>query len=280
MVTLAPVGVDDLERVAAFLHQNMGGRITPETWRAFLARPWLADPPNHGFMLVEEGNVVGTFLATYSEQLIRGKPERFCNIHTWCVVESHRGRSMELLRALLAQEGHHFFATTANPNVARILAYRKFVPVQGEIMVLLNGPRPTWGKVETRPERIREVLPAGDRKSYDDHRDIGFLHHLALGQGKSWCYVVFKLKRMKRMPSARILHASSGECFIHYYGALANHLLTRYGAVSSQIESRFLPWRPPFAIALEDRQPTFYLSPTLEEGDFSNLYSELVGLDL
>ena len=54
---------------------------------------WAADVPTHGFLLREEGRVVGALTALYSERQVAGRTERFCNVATWCVLPSHRSQS-------------------------------------------------------------------------------------------------------------------------------------------------------------------------------------------
>ena len=70
--------------------------------------PWKVDAPNHGFMLRDGQRVVGVQLAFYSERLVAGRAERFCNLGAWCVLPEYRFHSIRLLMAVLAQDGYHF----------------------------------------------------------------------------------------------------------------------------------------------------------------------------
>ena len=54
------------------------------------ALPWKVDAPNHGFMLRDGQRVVGAYLAFYSERLIAGRMERFCNLGAWYVLPEYR----------------------------------------------------------------------------------------------------------------------------------------------------------------------------------------------
>ena len=66
-------------------------------------------------MLRDGQRVVGTLLALYSERLVEGRLERFCNLTSWCVLPDYRSRSISLLTALLRQHGYHF--TVLTPDV-------------------------------------------------------------------------------------------------------------------------------------------------------------------
>ena len=70
--------------------------------------PWKMNAPNHGFMLRDGQRVVGALLAFYSERLVAGRVEQFCNMGAWCVLPAYRSHSIRLLIAMLAQEGYHF----------------------------------------------------------------------------------------------------------------------------------------------------------------------------
>ena len=56
-------------------------------------------------MLLDDNAVVGAYLAFYSERMIDGRAEPFCNLGAWCVLPSYRFHSLRLLNALLAQPG-------------------------------------------------------------------------------------------------------------------------------------------------------------------------------
>ena len=83
-----------------------------------VAVPWKADAPNHGFMLRDGQRVVGVYLAFYSERVIAGRVERFCNLGAWCVLPEFRFHSVRLLKALLAQDGYHFTDLSPSEKVS------------------------------------------------------------------------------------------------------------------------------------------------------------------
>jgi len=89
-VELSPITDADIAAVAGFLHVNYKNRIP---WaRSRLAGPWKVDAPNHGFVLRDGQRIVGAFLAFYSERLIAGRAERFCDLGTWYVLPEFRFR--------------------------------------------------------------------------------------------------------------------------------------------------------------------------------------------
>ena len=123
---VTPITAADLPAVGQFLHEHLNRRFTPERWIESLTHRWAAEVPNHGMQLRDSEQLVGVFCAIYSDQLIDGRIERFCNPHSWCVLESHRRHSIGLLLQLLRQKGYHFTMFTPNPKVAEVFRGLKF----------------------------------------------------------------------------------------------------------------------------------------------------------
>ena len=62
-IRVSPISGADVGAVADFLHTNLNARVTAEAWARAMDVPWKVDAPNHGFMLVEDGAVIGAYLA-------------------------------------------------------------------------------------------------------------------------------------------------------------------------------------------------------------------------
>ena len=116
-VKLAPIMDADVAAVADFLHRNLNKRLSASEWIDAMSEPWKAEAPNYGFMLRDGQRVVGAYLAFYSERVIAGRAERFCNLASWCVLPDFRFHSVRLLKALLAQDGYHFTDLAPSGNV-------------------------------------------------------------------------------------------------------------------------------------------------------------------
>jgi hypothetical protein len=135
-------------------------------------------------------------------------------------------------------------------------------------------------RVITVPERIESLLAPDDAKAYRDHRHLPWLGHMAVGRPGAWCYVVWKRTRLKGITGALVLAASDAEQFLRCRWALGSHLLLRHGLPYTRVESRLLPRVPKACIELSGYRSKVFKSDTLAAADMSNLYSELVALDL
>jgi hypothetical protein len=215
--------------------------------------------------------------------LIRGRPERFCNITSWCVLDAYRTQSMRLAMAVVSQPGFHFTDLTPTEVVSKTLQFLKFKPMNERHAVWPNLPWPfsrlAGVRVVTDRDRIGEVLAADDAKVFRDHRHLAWLRHAAVGRPGAYCHVVWKPNRLKGIPGATVLAFSDAELFLRYHRAVCAHLL-RQGCLYTRVESRLLPRLPMLSRELSGYRNKVFRSDTLAAADISNLYSEIVALDL
>lgn len=280
--TILPLGDEHLREYCEFLHENMAQSHAVEDWiQAFKTR-WIEEKPNNGFVMRNKaGEIVGGIGAIYSEQTIRGKPERFCNITSWCVLDEYRSGSMRLALALTSQKGYHYTDLTPTAVVASSLQFLKFKPLNSDRTVLFNLPWPKIGaEILTEPEQLAARLSPQDARVYHQHREFPWLEHVAVGRSGEYCYAIFKKGSLRDLPTAEILHLSDPALFLRHCRALGSHFLLRLGRPLTRVESRFLPATPLFSKTLSGYRNKVYRSDTLGPEDISNLYSELVCLDL
>ena len=281
-ITVAPIAADDMPRVAAFLHAHMPARVPVERWIGAVDVPWNVEAPNAGFMLLDGDAVVGAHLAFYSERIIDGRVERFCNLGAWCVLPEHGFHGMRLLKALLGQSGYHFVDLSPSGNVVRINTRLGFRHLDASTRLIPHLPWPTWrGDVITDPARIEQVLSGQDLQIFRDHAQTHGARHLVLKDGDDVSYVVFRIERWKRLPRrfVSILHASNPRVFRRLTRRLSRHLLLHHGTLGTLAEDRIVklaPPRPSFRIPAP--RPRMYRSETLQPGDIDYLYSELTCL--
>ncbi len=285
MPALMPIQDVDLKEFCEFLHKNLNPQITDDDWaRAFRIR-WIDDKPNNGFLLRDdEGQIVGGIGAIYSQQIIHNKEERFCNITSWCVLEEYRSQSMRLAMAVILQPGYHFTDLTPTAVVAKSLQFLKFKPLNSDRTVIFNLPWPLFGlnnvRIVTDHNQIDKVLPDNAAKVFRDNRGFPWLQYVAVGRPGAYCLVIFKKGVLKKLPCANIISLSDPELFLRYQRTLGNYLLFRFGMVTTFVESRFLTVVPHFSVRLSGYIEKMYHSDTLKDSDITNLYSELVCLNV
>jgi hypothetical protein len=280
-----PIHAEHLPAVGAFLHENLNRRFSAQRWIESLTHPWAADAPNFGMQLLEDGRIVGVFCAIYSDQVIRGQVERFCNPHSWCVLESHRRHSIGLILQIIRQPGYHFTMFTPNPKVAEVFRGLKFKELDNRMLLYPNLP--SWQAVRTgsfavsAPAAIEAHLSGQPLAEYLAHRSIPWLRFAAFGDGQDACLAIYKPVRVKRLPVAWVMHVSSSAAFERLGCLLRQHLLLRHGFLGMRIEARWLSAAAEHsAHTMASRQPKLFLSNSLAQSDIQDVYSELMSLDV
>ena len=282
--TLEPIRDEDLPEFCRFLRENLSRARSAEEWAKAFAQDWCPGKPNNGFLIRHQGRIVGGIGAIYAERPVRGRLERFCNITSWCVLDPFRAQSMRLAMAVAAQPGFHFTDLTPTEVVSKTLQFLKFKPMNERHAIWPNLPWPLVRlggiRVLSDPAQIGRLLAPDDAKAYRDHRHLPWLRHLAVGLTDAWCYVVWKRTRLKGITGAIIIALSDAELFLRYRMALSSYLLVHHGLLYTRVESRLLPRLPTLCIELSGYRSKVFRSDSLTAADMSNLYSELVALDL
>lgn len=281
---IEPIRDSDLPGFCRFLTRNLSNARSAEAWADAFRQDWIADKPNNGFMLQADGEIVGGIGAIYAQYMVRGNPERFCNITSWCVLDQYRSQSMRLALALVSQPGFHYTDLTPTEVVAGTLQFLKFRPMNERQAVWPNLPWPfafmKGVHAITAPEEIGKALSGDDARVYEDHRHFPWLNHLAIGRPDDYCYVAYKKCRLRGVPGAFVLGFSSPEKFLRYRLAAGNHLLAGKGLLFTRVESRLLDRSPWPSLELAGFRNKVFRSDTLGEADMSNFYTEIVALDL
>jgi hypothetical protein len=278
-VEVEPITDADIQAVAEFLRNDMGSGVSAADWQRAMTPPWDVEQPNHGYLLRENGRVVGAYLALYSERMINGRTHRICNLGTWCVADEYRASGMRLQRSLLRQRGYTFTDLTPNPTVVALNGRLGFAKLDTARTLVFNMPwpvRPRGVRVVDAPGEIDGLLSCRDQAIYRDHAATA-AHHVVLVKGDLSCYVMFRrdLGRFKRFPYfASILYVSDPELFRNCSSHLFRYLLLRRGIPMTLAEIRVVLHRPARSLMVGGPKKMF-LSDDLQPEQIDYLYSEL-----
>jgi hypothetical protein len=277
-VALAPITDADLPAVGAFLHRHLDRRVAPDAWERALRVPWKVDAPDHGYLLRAGDDVVGAYLAFYSEREIDGRRERFCNLGAWCVLPEHRFRGLRLLRALTSRPGLHYTDLSPSGPVVALNERLGFAHLDTTTSLVPNLPWPPVpgdARVVADPRRIEEVLTGPELELYRDHAGTAAARHLVLVRGGRTCYVVVRRVRRKDLPLfAAVLHVSDPLLPAGSWRSLSRHLLLRHGVPFTLAERRITGPAPTWALGRVRSRPKMVRSD-LPADRIDDLYSEL-----
>jgi hypothetical protein len=277
-VELSPIGDGQVNQVAEFLHRELNPRVTAGAWAKGIGVRWVPDAPNHGFMLVEDGTVVGANIAFYSEREINGRRERFCNLGALCVADSRRAHAIRLVRAILRQPGYHFTDFSPSGNVIELNRRLGFHALDNSTALQINWPVLPGPSVSliTDEVEIERRLSGRDLQIFRDHRGSAAAHHVLITSGAQLCYVIGRRDRRKRLPVfLSILYVSNAELFSRSTRRIAHHFLVHTGALATLLERRTIGHPPKGSIPLRHARQKMFKSPYLRPADIDYLYSEL-----
>jgi len=275
------VTTETLGEFAAFLHEHLNPQLSVEGWRQALLHHWGDEPrPNHGFVLRDEGRIVGGIGALYASRPVDGRLHKTCNITSWCVLEAYRKQSMRLAMTLTEQAGWTFTDFSPTEVVGGVLRFLKFTPLDERQTVLLPLP---WlfarGQVHSKPADIEARLQGDALRQYLDHKDFPWLRHVLVGDGRNWCHLIYKRSEFKGLPAARLIHVGDPALMALHWRRLSLHLLTR-GFASIHIETRRAPaglWPTRVRSGFNAK---VFRSTELTPDQIDYLYSESVAMDL
>jgi hypothetical protein len=277
-VTLCPIGDGEVDQVAEFLHRELNPRVTAEAWARGMTVQWVADAPNHGFMLIENGDVVGANLAFYSEREIDGERQRFCNLGALCVVELRRAHAIRLIRAILSQPGYHFTDLSPSGNVVELNRRLGFHSLDTSTALQIGWPALPKSRVRiiTDEVEIERRLSGRDLQIFRDHRDSPAARHLLVASGQDVCYVIGRRDRRKGLPVfVSVLYVSNAELFRRASRHIARHFLIHVRALATLLETRVTGDPPAGSISLRRPRHKMFKSPHLRPAEIDYLYSEL-----
>jgi len=280
--TIHPITDADITAVADFLHQHMNSQFSSQEWEQGINACWLKDAPNHGFMLQANNKIVGVICAIYSLQQVKGSEERFCNPHTWCVLEPYRKKSVALVLSVICQEGFHFTMFSPNKEGEQIFNYLGFKPLNQSQLILPHCPSFKCFRSNEllTPNQMAEQLPSLLKKYYQDHQPYPWVQPLAFHSGSEYCLIFYTRGKYKKLPCANITYISNKNLFLKHWGPIKNHLLFKQGICLSRIDKRMLPLSPMLSFKTVNGHPRFYLSKNLDSTDIEYIYSELVVMNL
>jgi hypothetical protein len=275
-VELSTITDADVAAVADFLHVNYKDQIP---WaQSRLAGPWKVEAPNHGFVLRDGQHIVGALTAFYSERLVVGRMERFCDLGTWYVLPEFRLHSIRLVKAVLAQDDYHFTALTPSHKVVPIYTRFGFRSLDTSVSLIPNLPWPTLmdrTTVSADPDIIESTLAGTELEIYHDHAQALAARHIVLLRGANSCYVMYREVKIKGVPLAVIVYVSDPRLFHRAIFPLTRHLLVRHRLPATLAELRIIGRRPPLSFKVTS-WPKMYRSASLEPDQINDLYTEFL----
>ena len=123
-------------------------------------------------------------------------------------------------------------------------------------------------------------MPPADAKVFRDHRHLPWLRHVAVGRPGRVLPRRLEAEPTERRPRSDGAGVQRRRAVPALPPAPWARICCGSGCLYTRVESRLLPRMPTLSKELAGFRNKVFRSDTLAEADISNLYSEIVGLDL
>ncbi len=286
MISIQEATEGMFEQIYPLLQQFANARSTRAQWQALFKHSWDAPRAYRGFVLLDDDRVVGFQGATFSERLIDGQRETFCNLNTWITLPEYRQHSLLLTERAVAIENCTLTVLTPMPRFEKLHRLLGFQTLETHTRAMY--PFPSFRgfasfcryRSTTNPEQIARRLDGEDLKVFQHHRPH-HCGHLLIYNKEEYCYIVFTRMKGRRFWFVNVQSISNKALFLRDLDRIRVRLALAARAPLIMLDSRLvgdveIPWS--WLAAL--RTPRLYRSPRLEPSQIDNLYTEMVLLDI
>ena len=271
---------EDFDLVYPLLSGFGEAPIAKEQWKKIFVPPWKTPEDFCGYLLLRDGEVKGYLGLVFSERMLNGQAEKFCNLTSWIVQEDSRSESLKLLLEVLKLKDYTVTNFTASPTVATIMNKIGFTEFAVHQRVLL--PLPAFGftrgrRCEFDEGAIRSKLSGEELRIFDDHRELG-CRHLLLQSERGDCYVVLKNTVRKHLPWARVHHLSNAAVFHECMESLVVRVCLRLRVWGVMVDERYVEgYRFRASVSYPHQRRAYFKSKSVVDKNLiDTLYSEVV----
>ncbi len=289
-IKVEKVTADDFEQVYPLFKGFNNPDISRDEWKNLFTHQWNNKENYLGYKLVDGNQAVGFVGYIFSERMIRGRLEKFCNISSWIVKKEYRHLSIQLLFPL--RELNDCTVTSFTPGVTpykaptKLFAFKlldhhetilPILPLAPSILkkrckIIANSPN--------QPQKIVEFLPDYEKQIFRDHANFD-CNHLVVATNQGQSYMIFKKVYRRHLPFAKLYYSGDLDLFLTHLKELRLRIPLVLKTIGLVIDSRFTQNnRFHFSKNKAFFMPMAYRSKRLQPHEIDYLYSEFFLLGL
>lgn len=267
------------------LLQELDASLGEDTWYRIFSYQWRQTENYCGYGLFDEDEIVGFLGLIFSQRKIHQSTERFCNISSWIVKDSHRGYSLTLMHPLMKLKDYTLTDLSSLHELFPLARRMGFQELDAKLTILSPFVFPGLGQrlgaiqIIHNPELIQSHLGPSDLTLFSDHQFYDCCHHLLIRSAAQSCYVIYTVQR-SHFPYCYIQFISNPDLFAQKSLKIRTAIANRHNLRLLLVDSRLvkdlnLPW----TVELPIQFTKLYRSERLTPQQIDNLYSELVLLN-
>ena len=285
MARLQRVHPSMFDEIYSGLLQAHDVTLTKEEWRRIFTHGWPSPEDHVGYVLMDQGAPVGFVGLIFSEMVIDGVSEKFCNVTSWVVKETHHTSAAALVPPLRELPGYTITNLTSNERAYRVFSRLGFRILETHTRLAL----PLYGLVAPsrsldctimhEPDLIAAELDEAHARILQDH--LPYAQHLLAVSDLGCCYVVYTPVRNASFRTIRIHYISHKEHLAAMWPSILRSLRRRHRCLLAECDERHIrPSSLPYSLRRTLPVPRLYKSARLKADQITSLYSEMVLLNL
>jgi hypothetical protein len=279
MADLLKVKESNFETVYPILSGLYSGKDSRDKWKRLFYRYWRSDEDYVGYMLVDEGKIVGFIGLLFSRRFIRGSEHKFCNVTSWIVDDGYRVEGIRLLIPVIKLTDYIVTNFTPSQRVCEILKgfgfkeaadTLKLIPFYLSASAIFSSKRCcvySNGDVVTHLDGMNKSI-------YEDHA-IFPSEHIYISSKLGDCYLVMTRAVKKRLPFLFVNYVSNKDVFAKVINDVIFQICIKMqvvGLISEEHSSARHSING--AIYIKRPSPSMFKSDHINREDIDSLYSE------
>ena len=274
----------DFENIYPLFLKFQNPRLSKDDWRQLFVDHWQCNKGYFGYVLENEGIIVGFLGLIFSHRMLNGKEAKFCNLTSWVVHEEFRNQSLSLFLPVMKLQDYTLTIHTASKETYAVARKLGFQDLESNLRIILPLPSAiTWFafcEVKIDEKSFSETLKGETFQVYKDHLPFNCFHvHIRTHLGE--CYLLGTKIYRKKITFSQIYYISQPEIFLKYAGRISLAICVQNKTVATIVDERFLQGNVIlFSKAWPLPYPRVYKTNSLRQNDIDSLYSELPILNL
>lgn len=237
-----------------------------------------------GYVAFDQNIAIGFMGLIFSEKLVNGKNEKFCNMTTWYVKNEYRGKGpgRALLIEVVKLKDYTITDLTPAGKIIPMLKKYGYKMLENHCKIIL--PIPNLGAIlnkppiEFNPGIIEQSLDAKNLKIYRDHLKFNCIHFI-IKYGNKSCYIIVKKTKRRNILLAEIHYISDFGIFMKCISKIRFFICLRVKVFGLLIDERFLRGNK-ISWSITCGTNKYFLSNLLDKSHITdNLYTELLILN-
>ncbi len=256
-------------------------QVDPQDWQMIFRPIWTNQREEYGYILQDGSKAVGFLGTLYSNRLVTGKQQEFCNLTSWIVEPEYRAESLSLLFPLMSRQDLTLTNFTASNLVIEVLLKLGFRSLESHYRMILPLPGATGGvKFVLAPEAIKDKLDGEDAAIFRDHLPL-HCQHVLLESPEAHCYLVVNPARKRNRPVMYVNYIGNRDFFIRNIQKCTYSLCRQLKINGLMVGEHSLAGSHlPLALRIKRRHALLFRSKNVSPGQIDTLYSEIQVLGL